>query len=178
MIERLIKGFFVNFSIIFLIASIVIAILKTPSWRESGGSTAVYEGFYRWITLLAAGVVAIYAFILHMFFPNLAAASIGWQNSPFQYEVAIANLGFGVLCILAFKASRGFRVASVTGISLWLWGDAAGHIRQMISSNNFSSGNAGPWFWSDILVPLLLIIFLSLAKIPQEQHQTKTKIKA
>ncbi len=164
MIEKLISGFCINFSIILLIISLIIAVFRVLTFERPRDKFAIYNEFYRWITLLGAGVVAIYAFILHLCFPNLAAASIGWSNSPFQYEVAIANLGFGVLCILAFKASYSFRLASVIGMSFWLWGDAVGHIRQMISANNFSPGNAGPWFWSDLIVPVLLIVFLILSK--------------
>jgi hypothetical protein len=116
-------------------------------------------------------VVGVYVFLMHAFLPSISAEQIGWQTSPFQYEVAVANLGFGMLCILAFSASYGFRLASVIGISVWLWGDAIGHIRQMIVAKNFSPGNAGPWFWSDVLVPLLLIWLI----IKLKNQQTKAK---
>jgi hypothetical protein len=28
----------------------------------------------------------------------------------------------------------------------------------MIDAHNFAPGNAGPWFWTDVLVPLLLVV--------------------
>jgi hypothetical protein len=28
----------------------------------------------------------------------------------------------------------------------------------MIVAHNYASGNAGPWFWTDVLVPLLLVV--------------------
>jgi hypothetical protein len=30
----------------------------------------------------------------------------------------------------------------------------------MIVADNFAPGNAGSWFWTDVLVPLLLVICL------------------
>jgi hypothetical protein len=78
--------------------------------------------------------------------------------------VGIADLVQGVLGVLAFRASRGFRRAATVGIAVWLWGDAIGHVRQMIVAQNFAPGNAGPWFWTDVLVPAVMIVSLSLAE--------------
>lgn len=117
--------------------------------------------FYRWISLLAVGVNGVYAFIMHAFFGNFTAQVIGWLNSPFQYEVAIANLCVGVLGMVAFreKTTQGFRAASVLITTIWLWGDAIGHLKQMIVMHDFAPGNAGAWFWLDVLTPILLIVF-------------------
>jgi hypothetical protein len=30
----------------------------------------------------------------------------------------------------------------------------------MIIANNYAPGNAGPWFWTDVLVPLILALCL------------------
>lgn len=118
------------------------------------------EVMYRWLALLPLGFTAIYAFVMHAFFPDFTATAIGWQNSPFQYEVAMANLGFGVIAILSFRASFSFRLATVIANTCWLWGDAIGHIYQMSAYQNFSTGNAGSWFWMDVLMPLIMIICL------------------
>ncbi len=37
-------------------------------------------------------------------------------------------------------------------------GDAVRHVYQMIAVDNFESGNAGPWFWTDVAVPFVFII--------------------
>ncbi len=168
--EQLTKLIFEYFSIILLVLAVVVALVTYRSGTSTPGIT-ISENLYRWISLLGAGVVGVYVFFMHAFMPSVSAGQIGWQTSPFQYEVAVANLGFGMLCILAFSASYGFRLASVIGISVWLWGDAIGHIRQMIVAKNFSPGNAGPWFWSDVLVPLLLIWLITKLK----NQQTKAK---
>lgn len=77
-----------------------------------------------------------------------------------KFEVATANLVFGVMAVLAFRANYGFRMANVISNVCWLWGDALGHIRQIITMHNFAIGNAGSWFWVDILLPLILTILI------------------
>ena len=140
--------------IMFIVA--VIAMLINVS--VSAEKTSVYEIIYRWTALLALGVTGLYAFFMHTFFPSLTAENIGWLPSPFQLEVAMANLAFGVMGILSFNASYGFRCATVMGSTCWLWGDAVGHLYQLIQYQNYSIGNAGSWFWMDMMVPIILII--------------------
>lgn len=127
-----------------------------------------YLIIYRWIALLPLGITALYAFIMHAFFPEVAAKTIGWQNSPFQYEVAMANLSIGVIAVYSFFQNQGFRLATVMATTCWLWGDASGHIFQMITQHNFSAGNAGSWFYMDVLIPLLLMICIK--KIDNQPH--------
>ena len=117
----------------------------------------LWEPLEFWMLFFFVGLVGIYTFALHCFWPNLAAEGIGWSNSPFQWEVGIANAVVGVLGLLSLKASRQFRLATVIAVSVWLWGDAVGHVHQMIIANNFAPGNAGPWFWTDVVGPLVLI---------------------
>ncbi len=154
--DQIIAGFFKNFNLILLAAGIVVGL-----WTGRPGRRA--EQLFRWVILLGAGMVSLYAAGMHIFFGPLAASNIGWETSPFQYEVGVANLGFGLLCVLSFRAGYAFRLAAVMGLTCWLWGNAMGHIRQMIVAGNFAPGNAGPWFWTDVLGPLLLIVLLRLA---------------
>ncbi|WP_147470750.1 DUF6790 family protein [Legionella jordanis] len=148
--------FFSNFGLMMLILAILLIMInlllaKHPSFAEI---------CFRWLSLLALGFTSIYAFGMHAFFPAMTAHQIGWKTSPFQFEVAMANLAFGITAILAFKASFGFRLAMVIGSSCWLWGNALGHVAQMLIHDNYSIGNTGSWFWMDIIVPLLLIFCL------------------
>lgn len=152
--------FFGNFSLCMFLIAIIISI-----FNKFISTVPFSENLFRWVVLLALGFTGIYTFIMHAFFPTVSAATIGWITSPFQYEVAMADLTIGILGILAFKASIGFRKATVIAAMILLWGDAIGHIRQMIIENNFSSGNAGSWFWMDIIIPLILLVtFLGQAK--------------
>lgn len=144
-----------HFSLALFILALILVFLQKMVFARH---IKLSESLYGWVSLLPLGIGGLYGFVLHAFFPDFTAATIGWQNSPFQYEVAMANLGFGLVAVLAFQASFGFRLANVIGITCWLWGDAAGHIYQIITQHNFTSGNAGSWFWMDMICPLILII--------------------
>jgi hypothetical protein len=160
MLEQLIAGFLVNFSLVMLILAVTIALALSRLWRGAGVSGLAKEMF-RWVSLLAAGLVGLYAAVAHVFFPASSAAHIGWQPSPFQFEVGMADLAMGVLGVLAFRAGLGFRTATTILVTICLWGDAVGHVRQMIVESNFAPGNAGPWFWTDVLVPPIMLASLA-----------------
>lgn len=127
-------------------------------------SLAPAEIIYRWLALFVLGCTGIYAFVMHVFFQDIAAGAIGWAVSPFETEVGMANLAMGVLGILSFNASYGFRLATVIAATCWLWGDSLGHMHEIIKTHNDSVGNAGSWFWMDMLLPLLLIICIAKLK--------------
>jgi hypothetical protein len=148
----------------FSLTLFLLALLLTVIQWSTHQRLSSYEILFRWTTLLPLGLAGLYGFIMHGFFPDLAAHTIGWSNSPFQFEVAIANLGFGLIGVLAYQASAGFRLATVIANTCWLWGDASGHIYQMITKHNFTSGNAGSWFWMDLIIPMVLMLCLAKLK--------------
>ncbi len=157
MINTAIALFFENASLIAFGAALVLGIIGFIR-RANQKMGHVWEPLEFWMLFLFVGLVGIYTFVLHCFLPNLAAEGIGWTNSPFQWEVGIANAIVGVLGLLSLRASRQFRLATIIAVSVWLWGDAVGHVYQMIVANNFAPGNAGPWFWTDVIAPFALIL--------------------
>ena len=66
----------------------VLAVIIALARRQ--GSVA--ERLLEWILLLPIGVTGLWAGIYHVFFPEIAAAHIGWLVSPFQFEVGMADL--------------------------------------------------------------------------------------
>ncbi len=122
------------------------------------------ERFLSWILLLPIGVTGLWAGIAHIFFPAIAADHIGWRTSPFQFEVGMADLAFGVTACLAFWSDLNFKAAAVSAASIFLLGDAIGHVRQMMIAGNFAPGNAGVPFYMDVVCPLLAIVLLVVAK--------------
>jgi hypothetical protein len=44
----------------------------------------------------------LWAGLFHVFFPHVAAASIGWEVSPFQFEVGVADIAIGLTAIASF----------------------------------------------------------------------------
>ena len=74
----------------------------------------------------------------------------------------MADLAIGVTACLAFWRSIGFRAAAVCAASIFLLGDAVGHVHQM-AAGNFALGNAGVPFYMDVIGPVLSIAFLIIA---------------
>ena len=95
------------------------------------------ERFLNWVLLLPIGVGTLWAAVFHLAFPALAAHYIGWQNSPFQFEVGTADLAFGILGVAAFWSSIGFKTATVLAIAIFLLGDAAGHVAPDAGNGQF-----------------------------------------
>lgn len=139
-------------------AVIVAARLVRPPARRP--PDAALEIATAWYFLLPIGVGNVINFLLHAFMGAQVAAFIGWADSPFQLEVAVASLGMGLAGLLAFRGTLGFRVAALIPPSVFTLGAAVGHVRQMLIAHNFSPGNAGSVFWTDIIVPLIGLALL------------------
>ena len=142
-------------AVLFVAALVLAAVRSTPD------NTA--ERYLGWILLLPIGITGLWAGAFHVFFPATAAAHIGWQPSPFQFEVGMADFAIGVTACLAFWRDLAFKAASVCAASVFLLGDAVGHLREMIVAGNFAPGNAGLPFYMDIICPLLAIVLLTIA---------------
>ncbi len=127
------------------------------------GRERAAERLLSWILALPIGVTGLWAAFFHLLYPERAAAMIGWQSSPFQFEVGMADLAIGITACLAFQRTLGFKGAAVTAASVYLLGDAVGHVHQMLAAGNFSPGNAGVPFFTDVICPVLSIILLAMA---------------
>jgi hypothetical protein len=129
------------------------------------GDETAPERFLSWILLLPIGVTGLWAGVTHVFFPTVAASHIGWQTSPFQFEVGMADLAVRVTACISFWRDLSFKAAAVSAASasVFLLGDAIGHIHQMIAANNFAPGNAGVPFFMDVICPVLSIGLLVAA---------------
>ncbi len=154
------------FFLIFPVLAIVAALIHlgiTSRWQA--GLQAVSAIFLRYVLVINVGLEGFFSFYGHAFMADQVAASIGWAPSPFQYEVAIANLAVGTLGILCLWFDGSFWFATIVATTVWLWGDAAGHVRQIIVAHNYAANNAGPALYSDLMVPAAMIILALCARI-------------
>lgn len=108
------------------------------------------------------GVQSVIAGSGHMLMPAPVAKTIGWPTSPFQWEVGLADVSYGVLGVMAPWCGRGFWLATIVAFSIFMLGAAIGHMRSMIRDHNFAPGNAGFFFWYDVIVPAALIVLYAL----------------
>ncbi len=151
-----------NFSVVAFLVALVLGFIVVLVCGRSLADEDRYDIFLCYLFLFPCGIAGLYGFVLHGFYPTISAESIGWAPSPFQWEVAVANLGFGLVCFFAAWAGPGFRLAALIGVTVWFWGDALGHIWQMVENHDYAPGNAGSWFWTDVLIPAFIIVFYSL----------------
>ena len=139
-----------------------VAALALAAASRSGAPIA--DRLLAWILLLPIGVTGLWAAAFHLFFPEIAAADIGWDPSPFQFEIGMADLAIGATACVSFWRSLDFKAAVVIINAIFLLGDAIGHVGQMIAAGNFASGNAGVPFLDDLILPVLTLILLIIVQ--------------
>jgi hypothetical protein len=150
-----------NYSFTFLVIGLLFSLATIVRSQAPLTWSDVVEKLISWHVFWAIGIGYFYNFVMHAFFGRMSAAFIGWADSPFQFEVATASLGFSVVGFLAAFRSYDRRLAAIVGPAMFTLGAAAGHIYQMVTEHNFAPGNAGIIFYMDILIPLFGLLLLS-----------------
>jgi hypothetical protein len=145
------------FPLLTAVSAVAIIIVKKKT-----GAANVVDTIVACMMACVVGAGSLYAFIGHAFMPDLVAQKIGWPaGSPFQFEVAVANLAFGVLGFLTLRFGDDYRLATATGYAVFLLGAAAGHVREIVQKGNFSDYNAGVFLVvGDILIPIALFVLV------------------
>ena len=155
----LIGNYFFTLLIVGFVAALI-SLLRKPKPLKID---TVAEALLSYYMLFPIGISNLINFVFHVFFGDIAAKFIGWDNSPFQAEVGFASLGVGIAGVLAYKASLPFRFAAFIPPAAFSLGAAWGHIFQMVTAHNFSPGNVGLVLPSDILIPVIGFLFLWLS---------------
>ena len=138
-----------------------IAIGRGPRPVTSAFAT---DRLLRYIFFFPVGLIGLWAALGHLFFPAMVARAIGWQTSPFQFEVGVANLGIGLAGFYAAFHSFEARFATSLTLACFLIGAGIGHIRDIIVAGNLAPGNAGPILFTDFLTPLVIFVLLWLTR--------------
>ena len=122
-------------AIMFVVAFIVAALTRRP--------VRFSTRLLCWLLLLSVGVEETWAGLFHVFFAKVAASSIGWQVSPFQFEIGVADIAIGVTAIASFWRSLSFKAATVSYVTLFYAGVAIGHVREAVTAGDYSGNNFG-----------------------------------
>jgi len=148
-------------SIIFLLLTAILAV-GTILIKKRKGAVDVLETITLWAIVVNVGLGGLFAFTGHAFMADRVAARIGWQpGSPFQLEVAAANLAFGVLGLCSFRFRGDFWLATAIGYALFLLGAASVHVREIVQKGNFAEYNAGAFLViGDIVVPVAILVLV------------------
>ena len=89
--------------------------------------------------------------------PKGMADAIGFAHSPFQFEIAFADLGLAVLGFRAASVSPRERLTSGLVAVVFLWGAAIGHVYQWFAGGDHAAGNTGGILANDVLIPAVMI---------------------
>jgi hypothetical protein len=151
-----------EFSLTFLVLGLVFSAVALARAPKPLSSAVVVEKLLSWHVVFVIGALFLYNFVCHVFLGAMSARFIGWADSPFQFEVGTASLGFSVVGFIAAFRSFELRLAAIVGPGIFTLGAAGGHIYQMVTAHNFAPGNAGLFFYMDILIPLFGCVLLWL----------------
>jgi hypothetical protein len=147
-----------------LVLTLLGAFIQVFLQRRTMTCRSGVEVFLVWFLAIMVGVVGIWSFIGHTVFATQVAESIGWPpGNPFQTEVALTNLAFGVLGLLSVKIAGSFRLATIIGYSIFMVGAGIGHIYQYVVFSDTAPDNIGIPLYLDFIVPLILCILYYLA---------------
>ncbi len=138
-----------------------IAIGRAPAPRPA---VLIADRLLRAVLFFPLGLMSLWAAFGHIFFPEMAARAIGWQTSPFQFEVGVANLGIGLAALYAAWRGRDAQITAGLVAAGFLGGAGVGHIRDILQAGNFAPGNAGPILFMDFLTPITIFVLLYLAR--------------
>lgn len=120
------------------------------------------EIFLSYILFFNMGLMGLLGAYAHVFMGPETAKSIGWEpGSPFQFEIGMANLAFGVLGILCYWFRDRFWDASIIGWSVLFLGCFVGHVINYYTENNTAPYNIGPYIWFyDLILPIFVFALL------------------
>ena len=131
-------------------------------WRDEriAHRTQRLEVFMLYVLAVGVAGSGIGGFFAHAFLADQVAESIGWPaGSPFQLEVAFANLALGVLGIVAMNRRDGFRDATVIAVTIFAGGATIAHVTDVVETGNLAAPNTVQNV-SNILRPAVLIWLL------------------
>jgi hypothetical protein len=111
-------------------------------------------------------------FFGHIFLADAVADSIDWaRGSPFQQEMAFANLALGVLALMSVWRRDGFREATVIAITVVGVGATIVHVVDFIEAGNLAPGNSIQSV-ANLVKPALLIPLLRMSRASEDVTPT------
>src|SRR5271169_1534979 len=132
------------FNLFFALLAVVAASIHLLfSSKRRSSAHAVAATYLIYFLFFYVGVMGVFTAYAHVFRQMQTSASIGWATSPYEYEVGMADLTVGVLGVLCLFFRDNFWLATAIANAVWMWGDAIGHVRQMMVNNNHAANNSG-----------------------------------
>ncbi len=162
------------FTLVFLILGIISALIHLVITKSFHNTQRRLEIITLNLIVWTIGGTGLLAASGHIFMAEKIAREIGWPpGSPFQFEVGVSNLAFGVLGILCIWFRKQFWLATVIASAVFLLGDAYGHFVQM-QRGDLAPYNTGILVYvGDIFIPLLNFILATMYYWKYVQNKKK-----
>ncbi len=155
------------------IALFILAVVFTLghlAYTKEWGSPKAKEVFLSYVLFFNLGILGLLAAYAHIFMGPETAKMIGWQTSPFQFEMGMTNLSFGVLGVLSYWIRGRFWDATIIGWSIVFLGCFIGHVMDYYLHNNTAPYNIGIYIWfTDLFLPLLALATLFCLRCKTKQ---------
>lgn len=157
---------------LFLFICAVIFTVGHLTYKREWHSSKAAEVFLAYVLLFSMGIMSLFAAYAHVFMGPEIANLIGWPaRSPFQFEMGMANLSYGVLGVLAFWIRGRFWEASIIGWSVLLLGCFVGHVIDYYANHNTAPYNIGPYIWFyDLFLPILILSLLLYTRSSKQNY--------
>ncbi|MGW4693533.1 DUF6790 family protein [Kitasatospora cineracea] len=159
-----------SFPILFLLVPAVGALLSCHRRNRTRPAAEVWQ---RWWAVGALGFGSLWVAVAFLAAPSGMADAIGFAHSPFQFEIACANIGFALLGFRAASASPRERLTSGLAAAAFLWGAAGGHLHQWFAHGDHAAGNTGGILANDLLIPAVMIA-LAARDLRREARATRS----
>lgn len=157
-----------NYMTTLFVVGLIVAAVKILRFHDSRTGAVVSGILIETLLLYGVGISLVVNSVMHSVFGDYAAKTIGWEQSPFQLELAFMSLGMGVAAILIHGRWAPFqsKAALLIGFAIFGFGAAGGHVYQMIANQDFAANNTGLLLVNDVLlntVAIGLVIWHALA---------------
>lgn len=153
--------------VFWMVLALAVGTFHASRHRE-GRTTGETAGiFLRWWLIIAVGVGGLVGAGFHIFDGAGTAKDICFTRGDggFQFENAMGDLSIAVAALLCIWIRHPMWWAALILIfAIQFYGDAYGHIHQMVEYDNHCVDNTGAVLWSDIVVPTVAIILFAVMR--------------
>ncbi|MGA3293614.1 MAG: DUF6790 family protein [Candidatus Acidiferrales bacterium] len=151
--------------VVLAVIGLILGLFHLAIQKQPQATQRIADVLLLYLFAFPIGLGGLVGFIGHTMRAGPVAASIGWPpGNPFQYEVAVANLAFGILGILCLWFRDGFWTATAIGWSVFMLGAAGVHLHQIHIGQPYAPENAGAILYFNILAPAVVLALLGVRK--------------
>lgn len=145
------------FPVIFFSIAIVLALIHIFRLKKRTNARII-ELLLVYLVVFNYGIQAIFAATFQTLQPLQTAERIGFTPSPFEFEVAMGNIGMGIAALMAMFWRGRYILGPVITCTIFIYGAAYGHVVQYMKGDH-APYNSGIFFWfGDVIIPTIILL--------------------